>query len=130
MATNVNAMEVLARKAENRGGFFGTVLIAVAAANKTTVADVVSSIGCSSENIPRLALCKVPRESAEHFAIDVRQISEFVGCCAGQLANVVREYHAIEAMRRYDPGDSHHDIMLMAARDKKAAFDEDIEDSE
>lgn len=130
MATNPSAMEVLARKAENRKGFIGAALSAVADAKQTTVADVASSIGCSTENFARLALCKIPREPAEHFAADVRQISEFVGCDAGQLANVVREYQAISVMRRYDPDDSHHDTMLMAARDKKGENDEDSEDSE
>lgn len=130
MASNETAMEVLARKAANRDGFLGAVLKAVAAANQSTVAEVVSRIGCSSENMPRLALCRIPREAAEHFAADVRQISEFVGCDAGQLANVVREYQAVAAMRRYDPNDSHHDTMLMAARDKKGDYDEDSEDGE
>ncbi|MEW8143901.1 MAG: hypothetical protein AB2777_20500 [Candidatus Thiodiazotropha endolucinida] len=132
MATNANAMKVLARKAENQDGFLGTVLNAVAAANKCTTAEVAIRIGCSSENIPRLALCKIPRgEEAVHFSADILQISEFVGCDAGQLANLVREFQAITAMRRYAPEDSHHDTMLMAARDnKKAIHEEDGEDSE
>ena len=130
MATNANAIAVLARKTENREGFLGAVLNTVAAANRSTVAQVVSRIGCSSENMSRLALCRIPREAAEHFAADVRQISKFVGCDAGQLANVVREYQAIAAMRRYDPDDSHHDTMLMAARDKKGEHDEDGGESE
>lgn len=130
MASNANAMEILARKAEGHNGFIGAVLNAIADAKQTTVADVASSIGCSSENLPRLALCKMPRDTAEHFAADVRQVSKFVGCDAGQLANVVREYRAISAMRRYDPDDSNHDTMLMAARDKKGEDDGGSEDSE
>lgn len=131
MATNANAIEVLARKAENQDGFLGAILNAVAAANQSTVAEVASRIGCSSKNISRLALCKIPRaEAAEHFSADVRQISQFVGCDAGQLANLVREFQAIAAMRCYDPEGSHHDTMLMAARDKKGEFDEDSKGSE
>lgn len=131
MVTNANAMEILARKAKNQDGFLGVVLNAIAEANKSSFEEVASGIGCSSENIPRLALCKIPSgEAAEHFSADIRQISEYVGCDAGQLANLVREFQAINAMRCYDPEDSHHDTMLMAARDKKAEHDEDGEGSE
>lgn len=126
MANSVNAIEVLARKAENQDGYFGAVLSVVAAANKSTVAEIASGIGCSYENASRLALCKIPRdESAGQFSDDVRQISQFVGCDAEKLANLVREFQAIAAMRCYDPGDSPHETMLMAARDKKGRHDEE-----
>ena len=92
--------------------------------------DVMSRISCSTEKMPRLALCRVPRKEAEHFAADVHKISNYVGCDAGQLANVLREFQAITAMRRYDPDVSHHETMLMAARDKKSEYDKDGGDSE
>jgi len=130
MAVNVNAIEVLARKAGNQDGFIGAVLNAIAMANETTVADIVSSIGCSTENMPRLVLCKIPRTETEYFSTDVRQISDFADCDADLLANLVREYQAIAAMRRYDPSDSPHETMLMAARDKKREYDEDSGDGE
>jgi hypothetical protein len=95
METNKKAMNVLARKAEYRDGFLGAAFHAVAAARRFTAKGVASGVGCSPGNIPRLMLCRVPRDSVEHFDADVRQISQFVGCCADRLANVVREYRSV-----------------------------------
>ena len=115
--TEGKTVELLARKASGKEGFPGAVL--QEAANDTSLSNVGSRIKCPADNLARLSLCKIPRESAEHFASDVKKISDFVGCNAGELANLVREYRAISAMRQYDPEESSHETMLIAARDKK-----------
>lgn len=130
MATESNIMEVLARKASSKGGFVGAAMQAITAASNATLSDVASRIQCPVENLVRLSLCKMPRESAAHFASDVTKISEFVDCNPGELANLMREYSAIAAMREFNPDSTSHETMLMAARDKKPELDEDDEADE
>jgi len=125
MRTDSKTLELLAQRASGKEGFLGAALQAVAEASGASLSDMGSRIDCPAENLPRLSLCKIPRESVEHFASDVRKISEFVECSAAELANLIREYHAIAAMRKYDPEVSSHDTMLMAARDKKSDHDGD-----
>lgn len=125
MMAERKTLELLARKASSKKEFVGAALQAVAAANEASVSDIGSRIQCPAENLARLSLCKIPRESAEYFASDVKRISEFAGCNAAELANLVREYLVIAAMRKYNPEDSSHETLLMAARDKKPDYDGD-----
>jgi len=119
MTSDVSGIEILSRKASKREGFLGSLLLTIAAESQVSMSDVASRIKCPPENLSILSLCKTPREAAEYFASDIRKISEYSGCDGGELANLVREYQAIRAMRDFEPTVSSHETMLMAARDKK-----------
>ena len=127
-------LEVLANKANGNDQFLGSLLAIIAAQDGLKMADVASRLKCPPENVAILSLCKVPRDSAQFFHVDVRDISAYSGCDAGELANIVREYRAISAMRQFNQSDNSYESMLMAARDKKddtkATEEADEEDDE
>ena len=114
-----NYLQVLSRKARSNEQFLGSALAVIAAENGLEMAEITSKLKCPKENITILSLCKLPRESAQFFYADVRSISEYSGCDASELANMVREYRAINAMRQFNQSQTSYDSMLMAARDKK-----------
>ncbi len=126
-------LEVLASKASSNEQFLGSLLANFAADNGLEMSDVASKLKCPPENVAILSLCKVPRESTQFFHLDVRGISEYSGCDAGELANLVREYRALDAMRQFNQSDTSYESMLMAARDKKddlKVADENDEDND
>jgi hypothetical protein len=130
MTSDVSGIEILSRKASQREGFLGSVLLTIATENQISMSDVASRIKCPPENLSLLSLCKTPRDAAEYFASDIKKLSEYSGCDGGELANVVREYQAIRVMREMEPTMSSHETMLMAARDKKPRSLEDDDSHE
>lgn len=112
-------MQLLARKASEKGQFLGRILTNYAEENGLEMSDVASRLKCPPENVSILALCKIPRSSTQFFGLDVRSISDYAGCDAGELANLLRECSTLEAMRKVGGASDSNDGMLMAARDKK-----------
>lgn len=125
MRIEVSGIEILSRKASKSEVFLGSVLLTVATASQISMSEVASRIKCPPEKLSLLSLCKTPRDGAEYFASDIRKISEYSECDGGELANLVREYQAIRAMREFEPTVSPHETILMAARDKKPRPQED-----
>ena len=128
-----NYLKILANKATGNEQFLGFLLTNFAADNGIEMSDVASRLKCPAGNITILSLCKVPRESAQFFHLDVRGISKYSGCDSGELANLVREYRALDAMRQFNQSDTSYESMLMAARDKKddlKVADENDEDND
>ena len=115
----VDSMQLLARKASEKEQFLGHILTRYAEENGLQVSEVASRLRCPPENFSILTLCKIPRSSAQFFGLDVRSISEYVDCDAGELANLLRECGTLHAMRKVGGGAVSNDGMLMAARDKK-----------
>jgi len=117
--TSDDSLRILVHKASQNKQFLGSVLANYAEENGLDISDVVLKIMCPLKNMAILSLCKVPRESADFFNLDIRSISDYSGCDAGELANLVRECRALDAMRSLSTGDVPNDSVLMAARDKK-----------
>lgn len=116
---DANYLDTLANKARCNDQYLGSLLATIAAHDGIELDDIASRLKCPPENISILSLCKLPRDSAQFFHIDIREISAYSGCDAGELANIVREYQAINSMSEVRQSDAAHDNMLMAARDKK-----------
>jgi hypothetical protein len=117
----VNPMQILARKASEKERFLGYILSKYAEENGLEVSAVLSKLSCPPENLAILSLCRVPRAAEQFFGLDVRSIGEYADCDASELANLLREYSTLEAMRKVSENALLDRSMLMAARDKKGS---------
>jgi hypothetical protein len=87
--------------------------------------DLAAFLECDIEALPRLALCRRPRQ-APGFRGDIEAIAAHTGANATRLAQLVRAAEAVEALgaregKGYRAGPT---SMLMAARDHDGPMDE------
>lgn len=77
--------------------------------------DLAAYLGCAADALPRLALCRRPREDSPVYRDEIERIAAFVGATPARLANIMR--HADLAQRR-----DHSSTRggLMAARDRRS----------
>jgi hypothetical protein len=77
--------------------------------------ELVAWLGCASDSLSSLSLCRMPTSTEKSFLKDVRAIAEFASCNPDRLAQLLREVGAVSAIRE---GSRHNrDAFLMAARD-------------
>src|SRR5437660_856386 len=60
---------------------------------------VAQFLECVPGVLPRLSLCRVPRQKPAAFREDVARIAAFVGANAARLASMLREVSAVRALR-------------------------------
>ena len=78
---------------------------------------------CSTDNLIRLALCRLPDDKSDGFQQDVRKIAAFAACNPDRLVQVLREAASWDAFQG-DSQDPAHGFLL-AARDHKPGGDDD-----
>ncbi|MBI4497317.1 MAG: hypothetical protein HY689_05405 [Chloroflexi bacterium] len=80
-------------------------------------------LGCSPEQLPRLALCRRPDPAGADFRSEVERIAQHVGARAERLAQLLREVDVVRTLRRAGPQQDRCDDrgMLLAARDRGAS---------
>ena len=76
------------------------------------VGELASALSTDVSKIVRLALCRRPRATAEHFMTDVKAIASGCGVGKDKVAEVVRRADAINALRSSAP------VLMAAARDR------------
>lgn len=79
--------------------------------------ELASWLECNSAALTRLALCRMPDNTAGGFQQKVHQISEFVQCSADRLVQLMRETAVLSALREETQDASGG--FLLAARDLK-----------
>jgi hypothetical protein len=90
--------------------------------HETTDEELASSLGCSSEALVCLALCRRPDASAQSFRADVEQIALHCGVDAQKLASLLREVDSLRTFRKMPlppPTAIAQPGLLAAARDRK-----------
>ncbi len=78
---------------------------------------------CSSDNIKKLLLCRLPDDKSDHFQEDVIKIAKYVSCNPDKLIVLIREVASVESLKMNSEELS--DGLLMAARDRKKIDDKD-----
>ena len=78
-------------------------------------------LGCDTERLVRLALCRAPSDQSRRFQADVRRVATYANCNADQLVSLLREVAVIGSLR--DTPSVGKDGFLMAARDRRDDVD-------
>lgn len=83
-------------------------------------ADLAAHLGCSLEDLPRLALCRRPDPDPTVFRKEVEQIAAYASVTAERLAQLLREVESLEALQAAERGGAAASErgFLMAARDR------------
>lgn len=116
-ATTARAMERLVERTANDSQFIAACLAAAGLLRDRAAA--AARLGCSVEQIPRLALCRRPDATGARFADDVRRIAEFVNCDPVRLRDLLRETSAIDRLRGTADETDIGQGLLLAARDRR-----------
>jgi hypothetical protein len=115
---------LLRRAAERAAGddfFLASALLPYAAAERLDDAALAERLGCEQGDLPKLLLCRRPRQEAPDFRADVERIAAAFGLVPGRLAEVVRAADALRALR--EGGAAQADGWLAAARDREPGPD-------
>lgn len=109
-------IERAAQRAAADAFFLGHLLSRVVGSGRQSRETLAGRLGCSTNQLDRLWLCRVPLETGASFRQDVERIAAFVGCDAVGLAQVIREASALAALRSVPA--SGPKTVLLAARDR------------
>jgi hypothetical protein len=97
--------------------FLASVLDVYAESEAMEDDQLAAQLGCATETLVPLRLCRRPRPDPPHFRQDVEVIAERFGLRADVLVTAVRRADAVLALRR---GAAGAEGTLMAARDRGA----------
>lgn len=117
-----------AQRLETDAQFMAGVLARYRRQERLTEAELAAQLGISMPMYTRLALCKLPAADRPAFARQVTAIAEYVGCDAGQLAQLINQAAAIAGIPPADaeaaaprpaPAPTANFGWLAAARDRE-----------
>lgn len=86
-----------ARRARAREGFVASALEDYQRAHGLDDAGLAALLGCSSESLPRLALCRLP--APERFREGVEEIAAYTGADPASLAHLLRQAETARVFR-------------------------------
>jgi hypothetical protein len=107
-------LEMAAHRASERPWMLGATLEQYCRIEGMTREQLSSQLGCSSELLAWLCLCRRP--ASEHFARDVMRIAERFHIDAPKLAQVVRHVDTVATIR--EAANTGGESVLLAARDR------------
>jgi hypothetical protein len=105
----------LARRAEDRPELLAGLLAAFARSEDMDDAALAAHLGCPPDQLPRLRLCRAPRDEPAGMLQDVGRIASHLGVREEALREAVLRGRVIVRLRRAGDG------VLMAARDREKA---------
>ncbi len=110
----------LARQVSTDAFFIGSAFTEYRAMHSINSEMLAEMLGCTTEALTRLSLCRRPDDQAGNFREDVRRVAAFASCNAIRLLQVLREVASVASLREERNNASWHGL-LMAARDRKAS---------
>jgi hypothetical protein len=119
----MNHLESLARRLESDLFFLACALRDYANSEKLDDAALAAALGCNSETLTMVRLCRAPE--ADRFREDIDQVVARFGVNRSLLVEAVRRGQAIASMKRQPAGATGG--MLLAARDDDRPPPEDAE---
>lgn len=88
-----------ARKAAARREYLAYYLAQYQEQEGLTEEVMMEFVGCSGEDYYRLALCQVPDTQGSDFAARLERVAAYAGASTVQVAQVIRQVAALEALR-------------------------------
>lgn len=107
-------IDALARKIEHDADFLASALAAYARAENLCDEDLALRLGCTSEQLGPIRLCRTPRPTPLQFQHDVDRIATAFQIQSDVIAEAVRLADALAALAHLNGGAGY----LMAARDR------------
>lgn len=89
------------QKAMRLDEFVANAMRIYAEAHGTSVERLQQLLGCSHEQLQRLALCRCPDADAPRFRAEVEQIAAYTGIDALKLGRFLREVNALVQLTQY-----------------------------
>jgi hypothetical protein len=117
------AWQLLADRTLDDTFFLGWAVNEYKKANNFNDKQLENWLECSSDNIKKLLLCRLPDDKSEYFQEDVIKIAKYVSCNPDKLIMLIREVASVESLKMNSEELS--DGLLMAARDRKKIDEED-----
>jgi hypothetical protein len=121
-------LTALASRIENDGYFLAAALTTYAQSERITDERLAKLLGCDPLRLTALRLCRMPDTRSTEFSHEVDRIATRFKVNAELLAEAVRRWSALIAMRSEESAGS--DGLLMAARDRPTPSAEHDEERE
>jgi len=120
-----------AERALERPFFLASVLEAYRQMNDMSSEEFARFLGCSQEDVVRLALCRRPIAHSPTFLSDIDHLARRFAFPGERLIQIIREVDAIQALRDHFNAVQEKKHLLMAARDREDdASDDEMCDHE
>ena len=123
--------ESLARAARRAGAqpfFLASILQAYQLTNSLDDLAFAELLGCTLNDLPRLGLCRRPIADASTFATDIAHLEARFHLNGDQLAAVIRQIDALQALQQHLGTAQAASVVLRAARDHDESTDARQED--
>lgn len=126
--SNGELLNRIAQRASHRAFFVASTLSTYQNQEQIGEAELAAFLGCSPQNLPKLALCRRPDSSASSFRDEVKQIAKYAGVSQVRLAQLFRRVESITALQSAPSSPSYlaTGAFLVAARDR--VEDETVEE--
>lgn len=119
-------LSLLAARGSKDDAFLGWALEQFSKSYDYSTANLADYLGCSEEQLHKLALCLLPHEKDQQFLSKVERISNRFEIEPSKLLQLIRESTAIA--RLVSKQQSSSETMLLAARDKASSEPKDDEE--
>src|SRR5437764_15271163 len=97
-------LDALAARAAGEPFFLGWVLAADAASEGLEDAGLAAELGCPTQELAMLRLCRAPRPEPPDIWDDVTRIAERFGLDPNRLAEVVKRGRVVRTFQQASPG--------------------------
>jgi hypothetical protein len=119
-----------AERARKHPFFLASVLEEYRQMNGMNSEEVAQFLGCSWEDLVRLALCRCPITDSPTFLKDVDYLARRFAFPSERLIQIIREINSIRALRDHFNTVQEKKHLLMAARDREDDATDEVCDHE
>lgn len=114
----VDALARAFHKAQSNTFFLAKVLAEFQIQNNLDDEALAELLGCKTDDLPRLGLCRCPDANQPTFATDIDHLANRYHLNANYLANLIRQVNALKAMKEHLRKSRSGQTILLAARDR------------
>lgn len=116
-------MQILVDKTRKDPFFIGWALEKYERKQGINSEELSEWLQCSSKDVNRLALCRLPHDEDNRYQKEIEQIAEFVPCNPDRLIQLLRTVSAFTALQEQKKDEDNG--FLLAARTHKALDEEE-----
>lgn len=127
MNDDISSLARLAQQAREHQTLLAGLLFAYQEQEGLDESGLAAFLGCDAAALPKLALCRRPREQVPAFRQDVERIAYYAGSNPLQLVKLIR---AVEARAALQHAAEVPSPLLLAARDHNEAMSEPTDGEE
>lgn len=106
------------RRAEQQPFFLASVLAAYRTAHQFDDARLADMLGCTPDDLIRLALCRRPAPESARFSAEIDHLARRFGLRGDRLAAMIRQVDALTALAQHLQTAAPATALLRAARDR------------